>query len=156
MLERLFAFFFGRNLEYALNRTKRVRVQGVRFTIKRIDVQSYLDGSSVMVQKYAEYQVGKTKEAEPSEKKARQHLAEVLVAGVVVPKLVHKKEQEEAGEGFWVQNLFADPDMVSALYQEIMALTYGKKKVRQYFSRQRSSEKSTPSATDTASARAST
>ena len=159
MLKWLSEFLFGKSLFMALNESRKVRVQGVRFLIKKVDVLAYLNGSSVLVERYSEY---KTKAPQPpkeltgkQEEEARQHMAEVLVAGVVSPRLVHKQDQAVGGAVF-VKDLFVNLDLVSELYAEIMAFTYGKKKVKRFFSLRRSSVNSTSSAGATESVRAST
>jgi hypothetical protein len=77
-----------------------------------------------MMQAYDTYKSGKA-DIEVSEKKIRAHVAEVLVAGVVEPKLSHK----ENGEGVFVQDLFVNPKITNTLYEQIIAFTYGKKKI---------------------------
>jgi hypothetical protein len=117
-------WLFGRSLRSALHSKKKVRVKGVRFLIKKVDVLNYLDGSRVMIQQYDTYK-GKEKLPEPSEKKVKEHISEVICAGVLAPKISLKKQ-----DGcFHVDDLFVDWELATGVYNEIMSFTYGKKKL---------------------------
>lgn len=122
---------FSSNLDSVLRGTKKVKVKGVVFRIKKIDPLNYLDGSKSILKMYDTYE-GKRKSAETATlsdadlKKAREHYRDVLLAGVVSPKLVRKIEDTD---GYFVDNLFLDWDLVNKLYTEIMVFTYGKKKL---------------------------
>jgi hypothetical protein len=119
-----FLSLFNRDLKTVLDETKTVRTNGVSFKIKKIDPISFLDGSQVMLQTYATYQ--KTTDGQKqSDKKVREHISQVLVAGIVEPTLSHKED----GKGFFVENLFVNPRMVNDLYDAILTYTYGKKKI---------------------------
>ena len=124
-------WLFGRDLDKVLNETKKVKIGGIRFTIRKINVIDHMAGSAVLRQTFDIY---KTKPNEPlddaSDKKIRKHYSEVFVAGVVEPKLTFKEEPD----CILVDKMFFDWDIVVALYTEIMAFTYGKKKVRRSIS----------------------
>jgi len=154
MLKWLRRLIFGNDLKDFLNQTKKVRVRGVRFVIRRVDVSNYLDGSSVMREKYAEYRNEKAPLLEKNQKKIRQHMTEVIVAGTVSPKIFHKQEDAEAKDGIWVEAMFSNAELAGELYQRIIELTYGKKKVRQLSLQQQNLEKlmSSANATDSAPA----
>lgn len=124
-------WLFGRKLEDALSETKRVRIKGIRFTIKKIDVLNYLNGSKVLFQVYDTYKLNKQDNLpdEVSEKKIKEHYSHVLVSGVVNPKLSLKKTDGAV----CVDDLFSDWNLVNELYQHIIAFTYGKKKVSRSF-----------------------
>ena len=90
--------------EVALQR-KKIVVHGVPFEIKKIDVLNYLDGSKTMLQLYDTYKaVGPTDRValEASHKKVREHYRDVILAGVVSPKLARKKDED----GFFFYDLF--------------------------------------------------
>jgi len=121
----MFDWLFGKSLDKALCETKKVRVKGIKFNIKKIDVLNFLDGSNVMAQTYSLYKSGKSNEIDQlSQKKIREYLCQALVAGVVEPKLALVKE----GRGQFVEDLFSIPGLIEGLYYEIMEFTYGKKK----------------------------
>lgn len=127
-------WIFGRDLKTVLTKTQKIRVRGIRFTIKKVNLMSYLDGSKVLTQQYDTHKTKSAKEAlansSVSTDRQQEHLKEVLVAGVVNPKLVFKKEDD----GICVDDLFIDMEMVNELYLRILELTYGKKKVKQLIS----------------------
>ncbi len=129
MIKSLWGFIFGRNLSAVLNETKTVRVKGVRFKIRKVNVTDHLSGSKVLLQTYDIYKTGLEKDTiDPMvEKKMKEHFSSVLSAAVVHPRLTLKEESE----GIHVEKLFIDWDMTVGLYNEVMILSYGKKKVRQ-------------------------
>lgn len=141
MMRFLSALFFGKELGAVLDKTKTVRVDGIRFKIRKVNVLDYLAGNKVMLQAYDTYKTGLEPQApdEKTEKKLKEHYAQVLVAGVVHPRLTLKED----GEGIFVDKLFIDWDLTLKLYNEIMVLTYGKKKVRQFQSSAVASSKRT-------------
>lgn len=120
---------FSKSLEQSLVETKKVKVKGINFRIKKIDALSYLDGSKSLIKMYDVYQ-GKKKASddfmtEGDLKKTREHFKDVLLAGVVSPKLSRKEDED----GVFVDKVFVDWDLVEKLYTEIMLFTYGKKKL---------------------------
>lgn len=119
--------WFKKSLKEALAETKKIKVQGVLFEIKRIDPLDYLDGSQAMLAVYEKYKVGKDGPVDGLDKKIRSHYKDVLMAGVVKPKLSRK---EPAGENILVDEIFSYPNMAEDLYLAILEFTYGKKKFR--------------------------
>jgi hypothetical protein len=118
---------FNRSLESVLNKTKTVRIHGVKFKIKKIDPSDYLDGSKVMTQLYDVYKTNKNLPSENVESiltKVKHHYKDVFLSAVVSPQLTRKKDDS----GLFVDNLFTEWDLAHELYVEIMAFTYGKKK----------------------------
>ncbi len=128
MLNWLLSFFTGKDLATELSKTKRVRVNGFKFTIKKISPLDHLTGSKVMLQAYDVLKMGnidRNQDEEVSQKKIKEHLKDVLLAGVVEPNLVTK----EADKGIQIESVFVDMDLVNKLYAEIISFTYGKKKI---------------------------
>lgn len=124
----MFGFFRNKKLEDVLNATKKIKLRGVLFTIKKIDGLAYLDGSKSLKKTYDLYSTGKQEEINESTiKKIQQHYTDVFMNSVVKPKLSRKKEDQEA---VYVQEIFNDWNLAHELYEEIMCLTYGKKKVK--------------------------
>jgi len=123
----MFNLFGGKKLESVLCATRKVKVSGVVFTIGKINILHYLDGSKIIQQVYDVYKSSK-QEAMPelSEKKLKEFFSHFLVAGVVSPKLTLKED----GDGIFVEKMFVDWDMCMKLYEEIMLFTYGKKKTQ--------------------------
>lgn len=141
----MFGWFRGRELKDVLNETRKVKVRGIRFIIRKINVLNYLDGSKVVQKVYDTYKTTKEPIPEQSEKKIREHLSEVLVAGVFEPKLSFKEEEGS----IQVEKLFSDSLLATELYAEIMNFSNGKKKRKLNILPTTNSENSTssPSAT---------
>ena len=115
--------------------TRKIKVHGFPFVIKKLDVLSYLDGSKTMLQEFSTY--AQVKEAEQSIekgeatlKKMKAHFTDVFMSAVVEPKLVRKKEESgnNPGDPLFVDHIFTEWDLATELYQEILEFTYGKKK----------------------------
>jgi hypothetical protein len=127
----MFGWLFNKSLSSVLNERKAVKIKGVSFVIKKIDALSFLDGSKVMLQMYDVYNVANQSKENTlvAEKKIRDHLSEVIVAGCAVPSFSHK---ENIDGTVYVNDLFKDIEMVNMLYEEIIYFTYGKKKLNIY------------------------
>ncbi len=125
----LLGFFGSKDLKESLAKTKTVKINGVLFKIKKINVLDFLDGSRVLQKAYLTYEEAKAdakKDIDMNlQKKVNEHYKDVFMAGVVHPKLSRKDE----ADAVCVDDLFVDPEMVQQLYQEIYAYTYGKKKL---------------------------
>jgi hypothetical protein len=120
---------FDRKLESIFNKTISVRVHGVKFKIKKIDMTSFLDGSKVMLQAYDIYKVEKSNSQvkQQSFEKIKEHYRDVFLASVVEPKLSRKPSQNEE---IYVDHLFTEWDLANKLYESIIEYTYGKKKLK--------------------------
>lgn len=119
--------WFSKDLNTHLNETKKVKVKGVVFKIKKINTINYMEGAKVLKQSYDTYKINKSEDLNPvNDKKVVEHFSHVLVSGVVSPKLSYK----ENDDGVFVDKLFVDWDLVVGLYNEIMEFTYGKKKMK--------------------------
>lgn len=120
---------FSKSLESYLNRTISIRVEGVKFKIKKIDPTNFLDGSRVMMQYYDTYKIEKEQSPEITAsvmQKVKDHYRDVFLATIVYPKIKRK----ESEEGLLVDYLFTDWNFAHDLYSKIMEYTYGKKKLR--------------------------
>ncbi len=114
---------WNRSLDKALNQSRIISVNGVRFRIKKLDPFSYLDGSNALAQIFQTYEQ-KREMSESSRDKVKAHYRDVFIAGVIEPKLARKADDE----GTFVDNLFTDWDLANGLYGAIIGYTYGKKK----------------------------
>jgi hypothetical protein len=116
---------FSKNLDEVLFKPKTVRVHGVKFLIKKIDITNYLDGSKVMLQVFDTYKAGgNVPSQDPKIEKIKEHYRDVFMASVQEPKLTRK--QGVKGELF-VDHLFTEWDLAHRLYSHIIEYTYGKK-----------------------------
>lgn len=143
----MLGWLFGRELKDVLNETKKIKVCGVRFTIKKVNLLNHLDGSKVLLQSFDTHKTEGAKQAlsqvQQSEKKIKDHYSAVLMAGVVEPALCWTEEDAKAGKGIWVDQIYTNWEMVDELYSQIMILTYGKKKMKQAILAARNLSKST-------------
>lgn len=130
----LFGWLRNRSLAAAINETKKVKVDGVVFRIRKINPLDHASGARVLQQIYTTYQAARQAAVEPNVEKIKQHYAEVILAGAVSPRLCRKQEDHGRDGAVWVEHLFADWDLVQGLYDAIMSFTYGKKKVSQAYS----------------------
>lgn len=129
-IKRLFGL---RELSEALDNSKKVKIRGVLFTIRKLDPYDALQSGSVLRKTFDVKEVvrdasgvslnGKT--LQPI-KAIRNHFRDVFLASVVHPHL----SKEEGGESVCVDEIFQDWEMANELYEAIMVHTYGKKKVR--------------------------
>jgi len=130
----IFDFFRKRSLRDALNETKRIKIEGVYFTIRKLNPLDFLSGSEVLLESYntyeAERQKGNAKIDKKAEKTIYDHYRHTFMAGVVKPVLTLKQEKE----GIYVDNIFNNSTLMEKLYQEIMGFTYGKKKIQKALS----------------------
>jgi len=118
---------FGVSLNDHISKPKKIRVNGVVFYIKKIDIMDHLEGSKVLTTTFRTYEQKKQELAEKDTKKIKSHFSDVFLAGVVKPIL----SRDGAGETIDVNEIFKDWDMAYKLYSEIQKHTHGKKKVKQ-------------------------
>lgn len=123
-LKKLFGLL---SLEEVLHETKQVKINGVLFTIKKINSLDYLNGSKVMIAVFDTYKkdLGNNID-ESSLKKVKEHYKDVIMAGVIKPKLTRKDEE---GTLISVNEVLDDWDLATKLYSKIIEFTYGKKKL---------------------------
>lgn len=123
----MLSWLFGRSLQSYIGETKKVKVHGIKFTIKKVNALNYVDGTNSIRQSFDTYKNSKELAAGTimNDKKVMEHIKNVLCGCTVHPKLVYKKEDE----GTLIDDLFVDMDLVLRLYNEIMFFTYGKKKI---------------------------
>lgn len=135
----IFGLFKKKSLNDHLTETRKVKLRGVLFEIRRIDMSHYLEGSKVLVKWYGTLEDKKNSKKEterlldegPSEKDfetIRKMYRDIFVCAVVSPSLTRDPEKEPLKHD--VEELFTDFDMCHELYAEIGAFTYGKKKLR--------------------------
>jgi len=122
--------FRGRDLNSALGQTKKIKVQGIFFLIRKIQVLDVLAGSKVLLSSYQTYEDARASEkpsSEGLEKKLKDHYKDVFMSSVISPVLSRK---ENDGDTIFVDYLFTDFDLADELYDKINLFTYGKKKVK--------------------------
>ena len=144
----MFGWLFGKKLEDVLNETKVVKLSGIRFVIRKVNLLDHLAGSKVLLQSFETHKTAGAKVAglQISDDKVKRHYADILVSGVVEPKLAHDRGEPGA---ILVDDMFPNWELVESLYGEIMKFTYGKKKFRRAILAAKGSSKSTQSQSGT-------
>lgn len=138
----MFEWLLGKSIDRALTAPRMVRVKGVRFKIQKISVMNYVDGSKVLRETFETYKTEKNTEIiEKNWAKLKPYYIDVLMAGVVSPKLSRKPDEPET---FYVEKMFNDMDMCNELINAIYEYTYGKKKLKKLVSQELRLLKSTP------------
>jgi hypothetical protein len=122
--------FKGKTVEDHLNATKTVKIHGMKFKIKRVNILDHCSGAKVCAATYDTYKVGNAPEQSPSASKMKSHFIDVLMAGVVYPELSRKQDDGKLP----VENLLTDWDLTLQIYGEIISYTYGKKNLTQLIS----------------------
>lgn len=134
MLSFLKNMICGRDYSEHLKASKRVRIHGFKFEIKKINPLSVLDGSEVLMKQYKVYDVEPTDQPRMAPKldRIQAHMRDIFMAGVVQPVLRRKAEGENdmANGTLCVDHLFTDWDLANKLYEAIMEHTFGKKKFK--------------------------
>lgn len=122
---------FRHTLKDHLHRTKTIKVEGVSFQIKKLSPLEYLEGTKVMLELFSIYRKGQTAIVDENSlknlEKTKSFLIDIILGGVVSPKLSRKKE-ECTPDSIWIEELFSDWTFAQKLGQEILSYTYGKKK----------------------------
>lgn len=110
---------------------KTIKINGVLFTIKKIDVTDYISGSKVLFSIWEDWSEKKRNDSEMNVniEKTKSIYRDVFMAGVVKPKL---SRTETECENIFVDEIFNDWEMANKLYSEIMEHTIGKKKMKLY------------------------
>jgi len=127
----MFSWFKSKDLASVVHARKKVKISGVEFIIKKLDVLNHLEGANVLQKSFDTYQVpkqgGQSQELAASNlKKLREHYTDIICSGVVSPKIGRKE-----GDGVvYIGDMFTNWDMVNALYQAILEFSYGKKKTK--------------------------
>jgi len=120
------------DLKSHLNGTKKVKIHGVIFHIRKINILDYLEGARVLQEYYSTYKTKDekyktSKESIDNIKKAKAYMKDIIMAGVVKPKLVRK--QEDDPEAILIDEVFQDFILVQKLSREILDFTHNKKKL---------------------------
>lgn len=123
--------FFGRSVELKdyLRKTTKIKVNGVRFEIKKIGMEEHLAGLNVIMKTWELYKREKPQDpvviAEDSAK-VKKFMRDFIYAGVVSPKLTLKPE--EAG-AICIEEILNDMELAQGLTVKIIEFAYGKKKL---------------------------
>lgn len=128
----LFGFGFGRSVELKdyLRQTKKIKVNGIKFEIKKLNLDDHLAGLNVILKMRDLYK--KEKPTDPAvviedAGKMKKFMRDFLYAGVAYPKLSLKDPVEDGCIA--VDELLNDIELAQKLTFLIIAYAYGKKKL---------------------------
>lgn len=127
LIKRLWS---GKSLSDHLEEAAIIRVSGIHFRIKKLNVLDHLNGSQILTESYKLW--GKSTDPvaiSNAAEKMKKHYRDVFMACVLDPVLVRKEEEAVEGK-IHVDKLFIDFDLAHELYEKIMLFTYGKKKIK--------------------------
>jgi len=134
--------YSGRAFTKALNPEKVVKINGIYFTIRKLNPLHYLAGAQVLKKVHDIYQRPDKQETPIDQamiSKIESHYKEVFMMGIASVRL-HGVElqlsrkpitEEEKGSKLPVEHLMTDWFLAEELYAAILEFTYGKKKIKQ-------------------------
>jgi hypothetical protein len=123
----LILFWKSKKLKDRISATKKIKVCGVLFEIKKINVLDHARGAKVLQKIYETYSVRpENSQVEDKDLKSmRAAYTDIIESGVINPKLSRKEK-----EGYiLISEVFNDWELTENLVTEIMEFTYGKKKL---------------------------
>lgn len=133
----LFGFLQSRSLASVLAETHKVKIHGVKFELRKLNPLDYVSGAKALISGFDTYKTSSEKQqleaASLSPEKIKSHYADVFMAAVISPKLTRDPDAN-ASQAIYVQHLMTDWELASELYNKIMELTYGKKKLKSFTS----------------------
>ncbi len=111
---------------------KKIKVNGLPFVIRKIEVLDYLEGARVLTESFSVYKTANEKkfgsDADVSNiKKVKKYLTDVICAGVVKPKFTREETSDDPNV-IPIKELFTDWQLAQQLSQEIFNHSQGKKK----------------------------
>lgn len=110
---------------------KKIKIDGIPFVIRKIEVLDYLEGAKVLSESFGVYKTGKEKISSDvdmaSIQKIKKYLTDVICAGVIKPKFIREDTSSDPNE-IPIKELFTDWSLAQKLSQEIFEHTQGKKK----------------------------
>lgn len=128
----MLSWFFRRtvDLKSHLRQTKKIRLKGIDFEIKKVGMDEHLAGLNVILQMHSQYQKEKPKDPKvliDDSAKLKKFMKDFIYAGVVSPKLSIAKDGAKPDETH-VDELLTDDELAQALCMHIINFAYGKKK----------------------------
>jgi hypothetical protein len=113
-----------------LRRTKKVRVNGIGFEIRKVDLKDHAEGLNIILNLHQLYVRKKDRDGLKSavvqdEKKLKDFMRHFLYAGVVAPRLTLKNPPEDGATS--VDELMQDVDLAQKLCTQVLQYSYGKK-----------------------------
>lgn len=138
MIKFFKTLIFGKNIFDVIESKKKIRVNGVKFIIQKIDTLHHMQGSKVLTAQFAEWTEKKSFENDQINdsyvKKLKAHYIDVFMSTIVYPEFSRKPDDNGK---ILVDHLLTDWEFATKLYEEIMIHTYGKKKMKQSISQKK-------------------
>ena len=111
---------------------KKIKIDGIPFVIRKIEVLDYLEGARVLTETFGTYKTGNEKSLASdidvnNIKKIKKYLTDVICAGVVKPKFTREDTSDDPNI-IPIKELFTDWQLAQKISQEIFEYTNGKKK----------------------------
>ena len=126
----MFGWFKRKSELEKLRPTKTIKINGIIFRFKKIDITNYLDGSQSILKLYDIYSRPKITNDSfdiNAFNKLKKHYADVLLGAVLKPSLTR---DENCGDKICINEIFNDWDLANKLYEAIISFSYGKKKMK--------------------------
>lgn len=125
--------FKKRRLEDVLFETKKIKVHGIKFEIRRVNPVDFLRGAKVFKAAFDTYKTAGAKQNidlldSKTEETMKTHIRDVFMSSVKSPILCYAKDKEQNPSAIVVDNLFTDMGLSAELYNAIIEYSYGKKK----------------------------
>jgi hypothetical protein len=122
----------SKDLKDHLSETRKIKIDGILFEIRKINMIDYMDGSKILYEFFSTYKTKNDKNSdsklETNISKAKSHMIDIIMAGTVKPKLVRKIEDDKTA--IPIDDIFKDWLLAQKLSQAIMDHTFNKKKMR--------------------------
>lgn len=125
----MFGFFKKKEISLRdhLRQEKKIKIDGIIFRIKKINIEDHLTGLDVIFNFYSIYKENK---ADPSKfpqeyKKIRKVMRDLIYAGVVRPELTMKADEKNK---IHIEEVLNEHQLAQKLTSRIIEYSYGKKK----------------------------
>lgn len=128
----IFRPFRSRNLSDVIGQTKKIKVMGVKFVIKKLDPIDTMNGSRVLQKQFDTYEVEKKPDVPQNPEKIKTYFRDLFMACIVEPKLYRDQAEAIEKRGVWVDGLLTDLELIDGLHTAILEFTYGKKKLKSH------------------------
>ena len=113
-----------------INPVKVVKIHGIKFSIRKINVLDYLEGAKVMAETFSTYKGKDAASFDTNDfaaiNKLKKYVGDIILAGCVHPKF--SRDENPTDDAIPISTLFNDWVLTQKLSQAIFDYTNGKKK----------------------------
>lgn len=118
-----------KTLDAHLHNGHKVVIEGIQFHLRKIDPFDHLAGLNVLQQVHSTYQAKPDHTINPKMEKnftkVREFMRDIILAGVIRPKIVLKSEDDP--EATPVDDVLHDINLSQQIVENILSITYQKK-----------------------------